>query len=74
MAVPVSEVPLWLILRGVGHAVAEGSPGGWCWTACRKLASGGEATAAVPRRKCRACIERLAVARVVPRAAAKGGG
>ncbi len=56
--IKIEEVPVWLIMQGVGHIVAW-STSGWHYTACRKYTPSGEKITEIPKRKCRACMEML---------------
>jgi hypothetical protein len=58
MSVTVEQVPVWLILDGIGHAV-QGTNCGWFQTGCGTLTPGGTEQKEVPKRICRRCRERL---------------
>jgi hypothetical protein len=60
MDVDVKAVPLWLMIRGIGHVVAS-TREYFHFTACGTMTNNGDETKRMPRRKCRRCVERLKV-------------
>jgi hypothetical protein len=59
MSVSVGQVPRWITLRGVSHAVAEVRQG-WTITACDKMVTGDpDSTSELPKKVCVKC--RLAI-------------
>ena len=61
------DVPMWLVLSGVGHAL-EFTQNGWGLTACGTYTPcGGGKTDNLPRRICSKCRKRLVYARRIER-------
>lgn len=58
MGIRIEDVPMWLPLRGIGHAV-EHTASGWHLTACGTYTPNGPPTPELPARVCRRCRDRL---------------
>ena len=62
MAVAVEQVPVWMIDRGIGHAVAgPGIGSGWAHWACGTMTPFGEGdlVRVTPSKICKKCREAL---------------
>ena len=58
VGIKIEDVPMWLPLRGIGHAVAH-THSGWHFTACGTYTPNGPPTPERPARICSKCRERL---------------
>ena len=56
MTVAIEDVPMWVVMNGIGHVVASGSCP--CFTICSHMMYAGEQTAR-PKRICKKCRARL---------------
>lgn len=58
MPVAIKDVPRWLLLSGISHALTFG--GAYSHTLCGTFTNGGDERKRPTKRKCRECIKRLA--------------
>jgi hypothetical protein len=58
MSVPIEAVPMWGVLRGIGHAIVQ-TRSRWSATACDQFSPSYDLTKDVPARICRKCRLRL---------------
>ena len=65
MAIPIQNVPMWLVLGGkIGHALAQTQSSGWHYTICGTLTPNGDLTTNRPARicaKCRKVLKRITI-------------